>query len=190
MKYAAISAAILVVLVGVGFFITDAIQRSQPGSKIIGVLETYESPALGVQIGHPKGWDAQEEGGGLYFVSPKENSADAMRENVNLIVEILPERQKLEDYTKNVLMEVADLKGYKLLDSRSRRLGALAGFGISYSATIENHDLRFEQVWALKDKKAYILTIAASPETMPQYARVFARMLKSFKLLPVPVQKQ
>lgn len=186
MRYAAIGAAILVILVGSGYFITDAIRRAEPGSKIIGMLETYESKTLGVQIGHPKGWDAQEEGGSLYFVSPKENSADAMRENVNLIVETLPERQKLDDYTKNVLTEVADLKGYKLLSSRSRRLGALAGFGITYSATIQNHDLRFEQVWALKDKKAYILTIAASPETMPQYARVFARMLKSFKLLPAP----
>ncbi len=188
MKYAAIGAAILVVLVGIGFFVTDAIMRNQPGSKIIGVLETFESPKLGIQIGHPKGWDAQEEGGGIYFVSPKENNADAVRENVNLVVEILPERQKLEEYTKNVLAEVADLKGYKLLDSTSRRIGTLAGFGIAYSANIQNHELQFEQVWALKDKKAYILTIAASPETMPQYSRVFARMLKTFKILPVPAK--
>ena len=173
------------VLVLLGAYIAGQIsgQRDGNNAPVIGAMDEYTSAAMGLHISHPKSWTIQEEGKGVYFLSPKENSADTMRENINVLVEdISGNTVTLQEYAVSAMEQVKTLSNYEVVSEGKPRIGTLPAYSIVYTATIDNHSVQFQQAWTVQGKKAYLITLAASPATFPTYTRVFGRMIKSFGL--------
>lgn len=174
----------LILLALLGSFIVGQISGldNGKGTPVVGALENYTSTMLGIEIGYPKTWSVQEEGRGVYFISPKTDSADTIRENINVLVEDLTDKIDLAEYTTSALSQVAALDNYALQNDTKSRVGTLPGHMITYQATIEGHTMQFQQAWTVKDDRAYLITLAAAPETFENYRAVFNRMAKSFKV--------
>lgn len=173
------------VFVLIGAYIAGQIsgQRDGTNAPVIGAMDTYTNAKMGLHINHPKSWTIEEDQGGVYFLSPKETSADTMRENVNVLVEdISGDTVTLEQYTASALEQVKSLTNYTLVSQGKSRLGKLPAYSIVYTATIDNHAVQFQQAWTVKGKKAYLVTLASSPTSFESYTRVFGRMIKSFGL--------
>lgn len=183
MKKVVIAAATVLVLLVIAVLAANTPPDTGAGSKVIGVLETHDNPGLGFSVGYPKAWSVETEGRGVYFVSAKEDSLDTLRENANITVEDFADPMPtLKSYTASALQQVTALEHYKIITSFDRKIAGLPGHSITYSARIENHDLEFAQAWVLKGNKAYVMTLAAAPDTFEQHERIFGRMLKSLKL--------
>ncbi|MEK7590871.1 MAG: PsbP-related protein [Patescibacteria group bacterium] len=174
----------LIILTLLGSFIVGQIsgQGNRNGTPVVGALKDYASATLGIEIGYPKTWSVQEDGKGVYFISPKTDSADTIRENINVLVEDLAEKVDLAEYTTSALFQVAALDNYSMQDDTKSRVGVLPGHMITYQAMIEGHTMQFQQAWTVKDDKAYLITLAAAPETFSNYRAIFNRMAKSFKV--------
>jgi len=173
------------IFVLVGAYIAGQISGQRDGNTVpvIGAMDEYTNETMGLHISHPKSWTIQVEGKGVYFLSPMENSADTMRENINVLVEdITGNTVTLAEYTASAMSQVKTLENYTIVSEGKTRLGKLAGYGIIYTATIDSHKVQFQQAWTVKGKKAYLITLAASAASFPNYTRVFGRMIKSFGL--------
>jgi serine/threonine-protein kinase len=116
---------------------------------------------------NPNQWEKVENKYGtlVAFVSPLEDETDLFRENVNLVVEELPETIKLEEY-KTAAHEQMDtvLLQFKLLSEEEIEFMGEKAYTHRYSFNQGEYDTVGMQIYYIKEQKAYILTYTAQPD--------------------------
>ncbi|WP_138499092.1 serine/threonine-protein kinase [Nostoc sp. PA-18-2419] len=128
-------------------------------------LLDYNNIPYGINIKYPTNWQKTGTpdhitGNVVKFISPKENNTDIYLENVNLIVEELPENhQELEQFTKFFLDEIQQsYPNSKISEKGKTQLANQPAYQVSYTLEEEGINIKRLQVWTIKNNKAYIMT--------------------------------
>jgi len=161
-----------------GFVYTDALRNP------------YRNNRFGFDIRYPDGWEVQhalqQQGGGLaaavFFLSPFDEKTDVARENINLVVEDLPSSAfSLETYTTIALANVeAVFTRYTLTASQELLLQGMRAQRVTYEGGFgDGEPVAFEQIWFLRDGRAHVWTLAATPQTFDAHSLIFRQMMET-----------
>lgn len=151
-----------------------------------GDFQTYADEAHGFTIGYPSEWHRQEgvAGSQVAFLAPPEGTSDAFRENVNVVVQVLPEASlTLDLYTKLSLEQAPTIiTGFRLLDQGSTTLSGAPAHEVHYRGKQGIFRLEWGQVWTVEDGKAYVLTYTAERKRYEADRATAEAMFETFRL--------
>lgn len=146
---------------------------------------TYESTVYGVKMQSPSSWEQlelEQRNAPLtlvvMFLSPNEQPT-GIRQNVNLVIEDLPAEMTLAEYSDlGIRMERDFFQSYSLQRSDDILLaGAYRAHRVVFTASLENLDMTFEQIWLIRDRQAYVWTFADSAGAFDDHVETFERMM-------------
>ncbi|MGK7895293.1 MAG: hypothetical protein AB4372_17140 [Xenococcus sp. (in: cyanobacteria)] len=142
--------------------------------------KSYENSEY--KLEHPKQWIILEEDGfpyyGTIFLSPKENQADKFQEQVKFSVEELDKPLSLTEYTELAIKEIESSNSileYPTTISLANREGRK----VIYQGKDE---IKYLQIWALKKKKAYIVTYTAEADKFKKFAKQAENIIYSLQI--------
>jgi hypothetical protein len=148
--------------------------------------QTYENKVFGIRVGYPKDWMKQEymqKEGELtlvtMFLSP--DATNEVQQNINLVVENLTDPSiTLQKYTQlGIEKEQLLFEGYKLIESQPVTVGGQMGYKVIFVSTFDGTEMKFEQVWYLKDDTAHVWTFADLSSVFDQHIIHFDQMMDS-----------
>jgi hypothetical protein len=140
----------------------------------------------GFTIQYPMDWEKQVGalGSAVLILSPREGDSDQFRENVNVLVQKLPDRMTLDQYTKLSLDQAPKLiTRFDLLDQGSTQVAGRPAHRVHYRGEQGAFLLEWEQVWTVLGGQAFILTYTAERDRYSTYLRPAEAMFASFRLL-------
>jgi eukaryotic-like serine/threonine-protein kinase len=149
-------------------------------------LVSYTNTAQGFSIRYPQGWEKREGalGTAVLLLSPREGTSDEFQENVNVLVQKVPDKMSLEEYSKLSIEQAPKLiTGFRLLDQGSTTLGESPAHRIHYRGEQGAFHLEWEQVWSVLEGQAFIITYTAERDRYQMYRPTAEAMIASFRLL-------
>jgi hypothetical protein len=160
---------------------------SSPSDKVsYEEFASYSDSKYGFTIQYPKDWEKQVGalGSAVVMLSPREGDSDEFRENVNVLVQMLPDKMTLDQYTELSLDQASKLiTGFDLLDQGSTQLAGRPARRIHYRGEQGAFRLEWEQVWTVLGGQAFIVTYTADRDRYDTYLRTAEAMFASFRLL-------
>ena len=152
-------------------------------------LLTYENPTHGIKINIPADWAIIEPLDDIImveFISPLESSSDTFNEHFGIGVENLLLPFTLEEYTDlSINLLKPTIKDFEIVESTATTLGIIPAHKIVYTGKLPDSDIeaKFENVIAIKDKKAYLLWYIAEPRKYSDYLHTVQQMIDSFEIV-------
>jgi len=152
-------------------------------------LENYNNAVYGIAIKYPANWEYtgtpdRITGNVVKFISPKESATDSYLENVNLIIQDLPEnRRELEQFTNFYLDEIQQSDpNTKILEQGKTQLTNRPAYQVIYTLEEEGVKIQRLQVWMVKNNKAYIMTYTADIAKYSKYLQTAQAMINSLEI--------
>lgn len=135
-------------------------------------------------INHPLNWSVDDHGAFVYFKPSLENQSDKLQENVVVYISPLnPSNQTLvEFFEKSVETLVSTTQNFTLIEHEQIKISSTPAQKIVYSEDGELGKIKYLQVFAVKDGKAYILTYTALAEDYSKHVADAESIIASFKL--------
>ena len=141
---------------------------------------TYDS-AKGFTINYPSDWtkDVPKSGAiSVLFRMPTDNLA----ENFNVQIWNRSVNETLSNRTALHLAAVQEFSNYTELSAGNNTLAGNPAYQVTYTATYDGDDLKFTQLWTIKDGKEYLITYKADPKNFDTYASTAQQMIDSFQI--------
>ncbi|MBO6879000.1 MULTISPECIES: PsbP-related protein [Winogradskyella] len=140
-------------------------------------------------INYPSDWEYSDQNPqptvAFMLYSPEESQKeDRYRESINLTVEALSMADyTLDEYTKLVLDQVKEkIPTAKMISALPVSIGDVDATNIVWSADFGNGTvLQFNQLFAVKDRIAYVLTFSSTEAEYDKYIEDASKILNSFK---------
>lgn len=130
------------------------------------------------KVSYPSDWNVVETENGTGFVPPQ---SDEFQENLYITLNQLREAITLEDYMIQALKDLQTLPGYVLLSSVETNIGNYPAKQVTY----KTDKAQFRQTVFLVNKKVYILTYVAMPESFDTYANEMDAVSKTIEVITV-----
>lgn len=148
----------------------------------------YTNEEYGIECTYFNHWELKQNylGTIVMFMSPLENEEDEFRENVNIVVEDLSAQEMeidLETYSEasiDVLKKT--LPDVNVLSNESYSLNDLDANRITFIGTQDIYSIKFMQVHAIKEGKAYVITYSASEDKYDEYMVYMNQILEDFTI--------
>ena len=116
-------------------------------------------------------------------LSPSISDSDKVRENVNLLVQDLPNDMNLEKYVQVSEKQIqATIPNSNIIESTRELSGEFEYHKILYTGDEGEVKFKFEQHYFVKKGKAYILTLTCEQVQFDKYQEVGEKILNSFRL--------
>jgi hypothetical protein len=183
----AASITLLVVGTACGGDGTSSGPSGTPSNEPTAGFKTYTDAGNGFTIKYPPDWEEQQspEGAAVAFLAPKEDTTDRFRENINVLIQSLPDPDmSLQEYTDLSTRQGPQLiEGFKVLDQDEISVGGHAANRVHYTGGISGNDFEWEAVWLVEGGKAYVITFTASPDRFSDYIERARAALNSFQLI-------
>ncbi|MEM9276221.1 MAG: hypothetical protein AAGA80_25180 [Cyanobacteria bacterium P01_F01_bin.143] len=141
---------------------------------------TYKNSEYKVE--HPKKWRILEEDGfpypGIRVISPQENAEDNFQEQVKFSIEELHTPLSLIEYTEDAVIEI---KSFNLIIETPKKstLANREGRKVIYKSKDGKKSV---QVWALKNKKVYIVTYTAEANKFKKFEKQAEKIIQSLSI--------
>jgi hypothetical protein len=135
-------------------------------------------------IKFPKEWENKEGfmGCSVISLSPKENDADQFRENVNVAVEQLPGEMNLHDYIEKSIPNVAKvITDFQENEKGTTTINDNEAKWLIYSGRMGMINLKCKQYYMIHDKRGYVITCSAAPDSYVRYISTFEKIANSFE---------
>ena len=150
-------------------------------------LKKYKSFKDKFSISYPFDWGMREnvEGASVVFFSPMENEFDIFQENVNIVVQEVPEKlTDLDKYTETAIRQMKAVFKDKLivLESAPAHLSGFPAHKFLYLGKGPETELKIMHIWTIRGKYAYQFTYSAISSKFDQYVNKVEKMLRSFKI--------
>lgn len=149
-------------------------------------LFTYRNEKQSFSIKYLKSWEKLENivGASVAFRRPKENKADLFLENLNVVVENLPEEKiSLDQYNQAALKLLKKaLPSIQLVETSQTTLAGTPAVQNIYTYHDAGPNLRLMQVYTLSNNKAYVISYTATDEHFQKYLPLIQEMLGSFEI--------
>jgi hypothetical protein len=153
-----------------------------------GSVLVYESPAYGIRIQYPDGWEiiiqsTSNSSLSLRFNSPLENDTDIFRENVIFEIKPISNNTALSNYTSatliSYLQSYPDLK-FNELSSTNLTNTAIPAYKLVASRTQDGLD--FMQIFAIKDNEVYTILYSSEKTRYSTYLPIIEEIINSFEV--------
>ena len=148
---------------------------------------TYDSSVYGIRIKYPSDWTKQEQVPGLVaaFLSPQESASDTYQENFGVFIEDLSTQpMTLEEYTELSVTSIEQLiTDANILDSSTTTLDGNSAHKVVYTGRLEQYNLKWMQIWTVKDNTAYVLTYVSEVNKYNDFLDTVQEMVNSFEII-------
>jgi len=148
---------------------------------------TYENPTHGIRIKYPKDWTMQEGfmGTVVVFLSPKADASDVFQENLNVGVEDLSGVSiTLDEYTELTIDQMGQfITDFTVIESGKTTLAGNPAYKIVYTGSQAQYSIKWMQIWAIKDDKAYLITYTAETDSFSDFLEIVEAMISSFEFM-------
>jgi serine/threonine-protein kinase len=187
-KYLLILGVIVVLVIVAGLFMLPEEKEPVPSPKPLpSNFLIYENKVEGIKIGYPADWTKKEQymESVVAFLSPKESPSDTFQENVNIIVQDLSAQpMTLEEYTELSINQIGQLvTNANIIESEATSLANNPGHKLVYTGIQGEYELKWMQIWTIKDNKAYIITYTAQIDKYSDFLEPVKQMIDSFEIL-------
>jgi hypothetical protein len=149
-------------------------------------LLTHESPEHGISIKYPADWtkDEEVEGAAVVFFAPSEGASDVFLDNVNIIVQDLSgQPTTLDEFTESTLGQIEqNITDPNILDSSAATLAGNPAHKLIFTGKHGNYDLKWMEVWTIKNDKAYMISYTAEVGRYPALLGDAEQMIDSFQI--------
>lgn len=151
---------------------------------------TYSNSTYGIRIQYPSSWLKEESHNQssndvVKFSAP----AAAAPASLNIVGgKPAPQSIPLAVYINASIYLLKHAFGnFSLVDSNATTLGGFPAHKIEYTATLPptGLNLRFMQIFAIKDSKSYVITVGTLPRNFSSYLPTIQKMVDSFAFIPV-----
>lgn len=151
----------------------------------------YRNEKYRFEIHYPSNWTRQEQEpfGTLAlifvaFLSPQESASDMFLENINITVQDLSNQpMTLDEYTNLSINQMSQyITDFNIIDSSVTTLVGNPAHKIVYTGKEGQNNLKWMQIWTIKDNKAYVITYTAKIDTYSNFLGTIQQMINSFKL--------
>lgn len=135
-------------------------------------------------IKFPEEWENTEGFMGTAVISRSllENNADQFRENVNVVVEQLPREMSLDEYgaagIQNLPRVITD---FQEIENGATTINEHDAKWLMYSGRVGTIRLKCKQFYMVHNKRGYVITCSATPETYDSYKYTFDDVAMSFQ---------
>ncbi len=150
-------------------------------------LSLYKNIDQGFQIDYPEPWLKQNRDDffatGVVFLAPLNGDRDKFKERVSVLVENLPEKASLAEYTDESIAEIKKLSDPNVSDAQAVDLGGREGRQVVYHGEENGYSVERMQAWLVKNNQAYIFTYTAQPENYDSYLPTVEKMIESFAVI-------
>lgn len=137
-------------------------------------------------IEYPKNWTVDKsgtEGTVFMLTSPSDSDTDKVTQNVNTVIENLPnDNIDLDAYVKAAINQVKTVYPNILKKEKMKSDTGDDFYKVVFSGKKEGINLKLEQHYHIKNKKAYIVTFTSSVSDFDKDKVIGERILRSFKL--------
>ncbi len=146
-------------------------------SPSVSTMNTYNS-TQGFTMKYPSDWTKDESNATLavIFVLPTNNNT----ENLNVQVANLSEGETFATVSEGLKENVQGYDNFTLLTSNNTTLAGQQAGKIVFTANVNGDFVKVQQVWTVKDGKAYVITYKAAPNNYDTYANTAQQMIDSF----------
>lgn len=144
----------------------------------------YYSRDYRISVNFPVSWEmAQEQDdASLGAVSPIEKTGDLFRENANVTSFPIDEHDQVGTYVEAYLSLLnSQLSNFELVEVVDVQLDGESAVKLVYRADFDGENYQTFQVFAIKGRRAYLVTGMAEPEMYPHYSAVFEQIVTSFR---------
>jgi hypothetical protein len=148
-----------------------------------GDLQQYESDEHGFSLGYPDGWTLQDlqDSPADVALAADQSEVDGFAENVNVLVQQVPEGLTLDRYTQASKQGLESLEGFQLGSEGSTSLGGEPATWLEYEAVQQGVLLQFWQVWTVRGPKAYVVTYTGRGEGFDTFRMDVETIVRSFE---------
>lgn len=153
---------------------------------VVSPPETYLNGEYGFSINPPKGWKIKENVHIdnitliVAFIGPVENNFAV---NINIYSENVKGMDLQEYVASNKKGLASSFPGYNLILEKNTTINSLEAYELIYTAKLRNKDLKYKQVFLIKDDEGYIITFAALKDNFDKYIAVFEKSIGTFRFL-------
>lgn len=108
---------------------------------------------------------------------------DTIKENVGIMKKILDKEYTLEDYytiTKPQLINL--IPGFTEISNQSIKVNDIDAQKLIYTGTQGTTQLKWEQVYLIKDKAVYIITYTATAATFNDFVQKIDEMVSTLEI--------
>jgi hypothetical protein len=144
------------------------IRYPKPGSAIFENVE--------FSIDYPSNWTKESTTQTVSFTSPEGNIISVLSENLETSMTVA------QYYDKNIAALKDTLEDEKILGGSTLNLSSGEGRKITFTASVDNVQLKFTQVFTVKNKTGFIITYAGDPGMYFNYEDIFNRALTTFAI--------
>lgn len=148
--------------------------------------ETYRNEEYRFEIKYPSNWIKKEQvmGSVVVFLSPRESASDIFQENLNVMIQDLSTQPMTpEEYLDLSLNQIRQITDSNIIDLSETTLVNSPAHKIVYTGKYNQHNLKWMQVWTIKNNKAYIITYTAEIDKYSDFLEIIQKMINSFKLV-------
>lgn len=139
-----------------------------------------------ISMKYPEDWEIKEINQLVVvaFLSPMENNSDTFRENVNIIIEGLPDSgTDLQTYVEIGLTQLQNgITDFKLNASRDTTIGNIPAKILEYTGKQGQYDLSCLQAFLVTDNTAIVATYTAAGNKTDKYLSTAVNMINSLKI--------
>lgn len=151
---------------------------------------TYYSPTYEIKIKYPSEWqtiEPEDEYVKVAFFSPLEGGSDSYSEFVTVLMEDLPFKMKLTDYTELAIRNIrATYPDMQILTSGPAKLAGSPAHKIVFTSTVQDYEeltIKGMMIWTIQEKKAYLVGYMAEVESYTAYLQTAQTMVDSFEIV-------
>lgn len=137
-------------------------------------------------IEYPTDWTPDTSGnmGSTFFLySPLEGEDDTFSENVNLIIQLLPDPKMTEEtyIDETVKLLPVYFSNYKLGTLDKVKKNKKSCHVLEYSGMMNNFELHFKQYIWVMNGKSYLLSYTAEGKSYGTYEKIATQVMESLK---------
>jgi cytoskeletal protein RodZ len=160
----------------------------EPQQEADSSLQSYESPQFNMKLKYPGSWALQEGlmGTVAVFLSPNENDTDTFQESVNIIVQDLSTQTvdiDLAMYTEGSVEQIKQLiTDASIITSEKATLSGKEAHKLVYTGKQGEYDLKWMQIYSIKDKMAYVISFTAQADKYDSYVKQAEELVNSIEI--------
>lgn len=138
----------------------------------------------GYTIDFPSDWEIKKGTGmiDVYAMSPIEGTQDKFQENINIVLENVPQGMANKDYVDlSIDNAKKGLTGFSVISRKKITIGGQSAEQMVYEHTYKGIKIKAGQAIVINKGKAYVITLSTLSNTYGTYAPYFEAALKTMK---------
>jgi len=167
------------------FSIVLVLSVSAWGGDPVRELTSYTNQEKKFSLRLPRDWERKENlmGSAVVAIGPQGKSSEDFRENINVVVEDLPNAMTSKEYFDVSLKVLKRLfTDFQLEKSGSLKLNQKDAYWVVFTHRMGKVKAKVLQYMLVDGLKAYVITSSSAPQKFSKYQHLFEEVAKSFSL--------